>query len=720
MRPILFLDDWKKHPGAIIHYTTKNKTFLDLALKLKRQGVKNHFFMLALLDPTLENVDPHSEDLTEIEEAKILIECKRNPWYFFREVAKAPGRAGSKNLPFKANRGNISLFWIFFNHIRYCLIQPRQTGKSFSVDTLMVYLMNIACTDTSIAMLTKDDKLRKENLERLKSIIDALPVFLNMFRNNDTSNTEEFYIGLLGNKYIGYVPRADKVGANNVSRGSSPTIFQFDEPPFCKNIDITFPAAVAAMGAAVDAAKAMDAPYGIILTTTAGKLDEASGLFIHNMISDGAVWNEIYYDAESHDELILIINTNSYSNTKRYKIPLINGTFSHRQLGYSDEWLLEKMEGSNGTPDDKERDFLNVWTSGSIRSPFKPEVANRMRESRKDPLWMERFPGTPYLIRWYVDEFELIRRMETGQICFGLDGSDAIGGDDISLVFTDMETGEVLGAGDYNETNILNFGMWLVKVMVKYYRTIAIIESKSSGRAIIDILLAQLPQHGIDPFKRIYNRIVQEANENPRRFEEIKHPNRRAHNVLDMTKRYFGFATSASGLASRSELYSTILQYGADMVGDKLHDQKLIDETLALEMRNGRVDHPPGGHDDMSISWLLCMWFMNRGLNHGYYGLDSNLFMRKAQKVVEYSQEEIFILREQESIKNQMNELYELMNNEPDDNVCARYEQQLRVMSNRLIVEENSSFSIDDVIRQANEERKRIKRSNRYAQSNFR
>ena len=61
---ILFLQDWDKYPEAIVHLSTKNQSFIDLANIYKKMGVKNYYFHLALHDPDLEFVDPFDPNLT--------------------------------------------------------------------------------------------------------------------------------------------------------------------------------------------------------------------------------------------------------------------------------------------------------------------------------------------------------------------------------------------------------------------------------------------------------------------------------------------------------------------------------------------------------------------------------------------------------------------------------------------------------------------------------
>ena len=60
--------------------TTKNKSFLDMHHYLKSIGIKNNAFMLTLLDPDLEGVDPHDPHLNTYYKQKILREVLSNYW----------------------------------------------------------------------------------------------------------------------------------------------------------------------------------------------------------------------------------------------------------------------------------------------------------------------------------------------------------------------------------------------------------------------------------------------------------------------------------------------------------------------------------------------------------------------------------------------------------------------------------------------------------------
>ena len=69
----------------MIHYQTKNISFLKVHHLLKKKGVKNNTFFLELYDETLAEVDPFDPNLTQDQKDRIIVECARNIWYFIRE-----------------------------------------------------------------------------------------------------------------------------------------------------------------------------------------------------------------------------------------------------------------------------------------------------------------------------------------------------------------------------------------------------------------------------------------------------------------------------------------------------------------------------------------------------------------------------------------------------------------------------------------------------------
>ena len=157
---ILFYDDWKKYKNAIIDYNTPNKSFLRLAGLYKSMGIKNHAFILQLHNPLLQGVDPFDPNLSVEQMAMIAEECQINPFYFYREVIRIIASGNPNPIRIEANRGNIALWWLFYNHITTLLIQCRQTGKSLSMDCLANHIRCIEKKKKNMKILNKKKKIK--------------------------------------------------------------------------------------------------------------------------------------------------------------------------------------------------------------------------------------------------------------------------------------------------------------------------------------------------------------------------------------------------------------------------------------------------------------------------------------------------------------------------------------------------------------------------------
>lgn len=696
---ILFEADWQRYPTAIVDYKTSNESFLRMAALYKKMGIKNHAFMLALVNPALQGVDPHSDTLTTDQRLDIGRECKVNPWYYFREVVRIPPVAGPTPIAFKANRGNLSMIWLFLCCIDLALIQPRQTGKSVSTDTVMVWLIYIGAGNTKINMITKDDTLRRANVERLKKIRDLLPKWLVPLRKDDSDNQYELTCKELDNTYTSGVSQNSESTANNLGRGLTAPITHIDEGPFINFIGTTLPAALASGTAARKEAELFGRPFGNIFTTTAGKKDDRDGKFMYDMIHEAATWKEAFLEAYNRKDLIELIKKNMSG-----KKVMVNCTFSHRQLGLTDEWLYEAMANAKSSGEAADRDFLNVWTSGTQSSPLSTKLNEAIKKSESEVLHTE-ISREGYIVNWYIPEEEIAYRMANGCFTLGMDSSEAVGRDAIGFVLTDVTDLAVIASGTFNETNLLMFGHFVAEFLIKYRTVTFIIEAKSSGRAIIDVLLQTLPSAGIDPFRRIYNTIVDNHLTYPEEYREISMDmSRRPYGFYDRYRRYFGFMTTGQ---SRNELYSTVLQNAAKTAGHLVRDKNLSSEIRGLVVKKGRIDHTASGHDDMVISWLLSHWILTNSKNLSHYGIEgalSNLASSSTeQKKVSF--EEQYERQQQKDLMSEIEQVYEELRETTDLFIIAKKEHRLKALNSRLKTDDINVVSIDALIRKAADER---------------
>jgi hypothetical protein len=657
-----------------------------------------------LHNPALQGLDPFDPNLTLEQMAAIAVEAHENFWYFIREIARAPAMGGAKHRQFRANRGNMALFWSFLNHIFVIHILPRQSGKSFSSDLMDVWLLCIKMFDTDIHLLTKDSALRTKNIERIKDIAETLPFYLNPRVATDIANTEEFTVKARNNSYHGHLPNKSPKAALNVGRGLTTPVMKIDEAAFIYNIAISMPTILAAGTAARDIAKANGQPYGTVLTTTAGKKDDPDGKYIFDIVDSAAKWSETFLDARNEEELEKIIRANSRGGFKR-----INASFNHKQLGLSDEWLRDAIEETGVTGEELRRDFLNEWTSGSLRCPLPLSITEAITKSIIEPKHVDIDKQFGYMLNWYIEPHLIQTQLNTIPHILALDTSDAVGSDDIALVIRNVTNGKIVGTATVNETNLIHFASWFTELLIKYTSVTAVIERRSTGSTIIDYIILKLLEKDIDPFKRLFNRVVQDAEEDKERFKEINKPMAfRPQDVYVKYKKAFGFSTSGSGMGSRHDLYSETLLASTKTTAEYTFDDKLAKQLTGLVEKNGRIDHSSSGNDDLVIGYLLSYWLIAKGRNLDIYGIDSRTILAdvapKKQHVTALSQIES---AQQKYLKEEIESLIEKLKLESQPLIMHQLELRLRWLSKKLTYEDGAVMSIDSLINQIKEERQK-------------
>lgn len=714
--PLLFKKDWSKYPTAIVDYNTTNESFLRLVYTYKKMGIDNCEFPLALHQPELVGVDPFAEDLDDEMKFKISLEARYNPWYYFREISRLPPNAGTEPIRFRINRAIMAAYWSFFNHVDFGLLMPRQTGKSAGVDVLMVGLKNIWASRTRIQLITKDTALRVANIERIKEIRDLLPDYIYTPNRLDADNSEVVTNVQLKNRYQTAVGRNDRVAADKLGRGLTVPIVHFDELAYISMIGASLPVALSSGSAARDEARAAGQPYGNIYTTTAGDRTSRDGRYAYEFLTGGIPWSEHFLDLPDQEALVKVVEkaARSGKGTK----PLIYGAFNHRQLGKTDDWLYRKLRESAAHGELADRDYMNIWTTGSAESPLSSEEKDKILKSEREIQHMEFF-SNGYSIRWYIPAHEIATRLSESRFVLGADPSETLGdkNDATALLLLDAYTHDVVATTRITEGNTTHISGFITDLLVKYPNVTFIPERRSMGSAILDNLFIMLPNHGIDPFKRIFNRIVDEPETYESEYAVIRKPlSSRPTYFYDRYKRYFGFATSGSGRFSRDALYIDCLKPAIAVGGDRMYDRALINEILSLTVRNGRIDHSNGNHDDLVVSLLLTHWFCTKAKNLSYYGIDATKIFSKATKEESsLSPVEQYQHAKKQRVRDEFNELVEQLKEAKDPMEISKLEMRIRQISREYDFTETMGVGIDAMIRQAQEERVRKSRMARFS-----
>lgn len=658
---ILFHNDWldprNAGPdgiGPIADFNTTNKSFLDYASLLYQMGIKNWAFCLALHDPKLVGVDPFDPNLTDEQKFRVGVELNNNPWYYLRECALVPSSSGADAVRFRAHRANIGMFWLFMNCVSFFLLQPRQTGKSVVADMINNYLLHYRMFKTKTVLVTLSQQLLSANIERIKEMRDLLPQYTLQRTKDDTKAKERYTYPARGNQFITKVAQNSPANANKLGRGLTTAIQQFDEGAFIDYMDVVWAAAAPAKSAAQDLAKERGQPYGTMITTTAGDKMSRSGAFMYAIYQGTADWTEHYYDLDNKEHLHDVVRKNSKDGDL-----MVGATFNHLQLGFSDEWLQGKIrELKNVSQDDINRDYFNIWTAGGALSPLPPDITQDILMSEKDPLYIQ-LTKDGYIVKWYIPYDEIGSYMANNHCIIGSDTSQAVGRDATTFVVVNIATLSTVAVFSISEADIIKLADFLVDFMVSFPRTTLIMEHASSAGTFIETLYTKLPAKGIDPFRRIFNSIVQEREKYPDLFKQITDTRfKRTPQFYTQNKKKFGFLTNS---ASRHLLYKEVLQLAARRCRHQIYDKTLSAEMRSLEVdvKTGRVDHAADKHDDNVIAWLLTMWLLMYGKNLSYYGIESRQVMIRVKDdgmLVDDTQ-----LREQRLIESYQNDLEQLV-----------------------------------------------------------
>lgn len=684
MEMVLFQEDWDKYPHYMFDNKCNNPYFMRFCSTLKSMGIKNHHWPLQLHDRDLLGLNPRDPNLPSDIRDKITAECHSNFFYALREIMVAPGSTLQTPMWYEANRANMFLYWTILNGVSPYIVLIRQGGKSYAMDVWKIWCYELRLALCNGSIITTSESLRSANMERIRKIGNEIPGWLRGRTIKDAANSEIYKIPLLQNFIRGWIASSSVENADKICRGQTDTTQNWDEIAYLSNFSISLPSASAAGARARWDAELRGDPYGTMFGTTAGRRDTSTGSYAYNMMLDSATWSESLLEVKDREELHKVVSSQS-----RQKDLVLFGSFLHNQIGRNDEWLKTTMRQSKSFGEEAEKDFGNKWLSGTLRSPFDYKVAERIGKSEIKEYHTS-LSNAGFAIRHYTGStmFNIYHKNKWGII--GLDTSDAIGRDDIGMVVSDSQSGAVTAAGDYNNVSIYNFSEFLAEYMLCNPKTILVPEAKSSGRSITDFVSEILIREGINPFTRIFNQVFQ----HPERYKLVLEDCKHLYNVRSLygnVKKFLGFGTTGSGDYSRDKLFGSTLTSWSINCGNTAHDGKFIKQVLGLEIKDGRLDHKSGHHDDLVVARLLGHWFLTNGANLSYYGLTPGDILTTVTNNDEKSDEERYKGFFNEQLRRKIEMLTDMMEKEQDSFMYERMERQIGNLYSLLTANDNSA-----------------------------
>jgi hypothetical protein len=314
----------------------------------------------------------------------------------------------------------------------------------------------------------------------------------------------------------------------------------------------------------------------------------------------------------------------------------------------------------------------------------------------------------PYILRWQMPLNKVDTFMTLNKVIMSTDPSENIGRDDSTLNFRDVKTGKVVAAANINDSNTIVMAKFISHMLIKYPNITWIPENKLNGSSIIDHVLLELVAHNIDPFRRIFNLVVDEAAEFKQRYKDIVTNGKVPKEFVTAYRRYFGFKTSASGKFSRSGLYGSVFMAAVKYTGDFVHDPVTISQILSLVVRDGRIDHPKDGKDDSVVAWLLTYWFLTSAKNLIHYGIDPKDVLANNKSLdEELTEDSLYDKYLQDRIKQEIDDLVRELEEEKDPLIALRLEHKLRHNESMLSENERDILAVDDLIMKLRQQRKK-------------
>ena len=573
--------------------TTKNKSFLDMHHYLKSIGISNNEFMLTLIDPDLDGIDPHDPHLNMYYKQKIFRECLCNYWYFIREVVRVPS-SGAKPSMYKLTRGNLALSFCQCLNFNIFYEAPRQQGKTVSADIRYLYIYNFGTTNSKMAFLHKGLDGAKDNLKTLKDIRDLLPPYLIMKERQlpdgkvlrGKNNESEILNPFNNNDIKVFASATNKAKAASLLRGKTLPIMWFDEYAFLPYNDTIYMNAAPAYKTASSNAKANGSPYGILITTTPGFMTTPEGQEAYNTKEMATKFSETWYD-KTYDEIIDIVKSNTKSDFVYIK-------YTYQQLGCSTAWFNEMCVLLKNSWSDIRREILLEWATGVDNSPFKEEDLDTIAGLVRQPI------NITYLLGKYRFETYMQADTRTYPPLIGVDVSAGYKQDSSTITIIDSCTTKVLGCMNCNYISTLDLAR-CIEFIVKNWMPNAIVNVERNG-GFGSTVIAKLIKMGLknNLYYEIKDQIVEERQDGIHAYKQK-------------------IRTKVYGLNSTKSIRQLLIDILLERVEnhkDKFLSPIIYNELLGMEIkRNGKVEHSSATHDDQIFSMLMALYMWYEGVN---------------------------------------------------------------------------------------------------------
>lgn len=587
------------------------------------------------------------------------------------------------------------------------------THNTVGMQTLFFIMQYIVGRGYKSGLITLASKNRLNFVNAVKRIRSSLPAYLVKMSYKDKDSGNLLTYQGHGQKYTNTfeiaVPNGGRDGAETVARGSTFGALGIDEPAWTKFIgNIISGSGPATLKEQKNMAE-RGLPWFTCMATTPNSVLKEEGKYMYEEYLSSTQWKESYFDTFSESHLFAALIKNSPKPTTFPKVAI---QYNHLQLGFGEDWVIETMDRLKLTWSKAKIDLLMMWTEEGTHNIFDEKTRELLNEVKQEFDHSHLVEKTGLYFSWFISQSKLNQYISDPEefMVMGCDTSDAKSekNDACTITLRRCKTGEVLGVGRYCLAFLGDVRDVLLHLIVTIPNSVLVIEN-NRAQQIIDDLLTLLPALGIDPFVRLYNTIYQNPVKYHNEFTAVQQTKFRSRTKAFYLryKGMFGFATTGQ---SREVLYGLIYESVAN-TGVGCRYPMLIDELLGLtHSKSGRIDHMVKGQDDIVISWLLSYWFMKLGYNKALYKMPPLSVLTEMTPLANNVSKERYTpaqIKEFALTREKIAELTDKLVKAESDAFFNRTEALIRQLTATLPSEIKKLITIDEVIDNAKQERKK-------------
>lgn len=627
--------------GKYYDFGTKNQSFLLTAQELKTLGIKNYYFMLEVKYPQMgvQDIDPYDPDITPENIGRIHVECKANPWFFFREVAKIPVR-GAGNLDPILSRASCAAVWCFLHSIDFLLNQPRQTHKTTWIELITTYVFIYELRNATIPFMHIRESRCIDNAEILRDYITALPPYMNPWYGRNKLP------GLKSLKYdehgtnITILSAADsEVKAKDKMRGMTLFVGFVDEWEYIPYIDQVISGATPAIISGRDIARQTGVRTCMMYASTPGDLETDTGKAAQRMIDKTPPFSEQMYDMTDQEIDEMFSGMSIDVGDDKVPVTMLYIEFNHVQLRKNNKWLREQYLEAERTGELAEyrRGVLLQRFRGANGSLFRQSDIDYIQEHTRQPDYdifiMKKFHL--YVYKHEIQNIDLTSSTPYFDInipyLVGIDIASGGDGDNTTLCIVHPYTLEVVGELISPYIGLLDLMRIITTVAKLIPKCVFCPETNSIGKALVDFVQETNLEH------RFYHDPKLDISKNP-----ITMNNNDATTSLRIKAVNKGYIGTYVSPGVREQMFKLLIRYVKDY-RHLINTKYLVKDIVNLvKHKNGKIAAANGEHDDMVMAYNHVIYVLSYGHDLTRFGIDKRLcvFEKVNDVLKEYDEHE--------------------------------------------------------------------------------